>query len=217
MTFNEWTDAINHLATTAAILIGGGWALFRYGRNREDEIQGVLDHAGHEALRLADGRTYVRIAVRFHNTGEVPIYPWWTRGIVCKMLPYQELPQIVDGDCDWPAIEHTCYLHAGEDFIVEPGETTTWWLGHVIAADCDVVAFQTYVYCAAKTFEDPEQYGFPKPPATLDLAAADTIQDDPKWVNSTYNWHTSSVVDLREAGKAQDVRGPVLHVPPAAA
>ena len=74
--------------------------------------------------------------------------------------PTRDLPEAVRGDRAWPAIDHVCYSHEGEMFVVEPGETGTWWLGHVVPADCEVVELQTRVFCSGQELEHPEELAF---------------------------------------------------------
>lgn len=152
--WKDYVDIIKSGVETLAILLGGGWAVWRFWIRRERHPKADIRHDV-ECFQLSKGQYLVHVAIIVKNVGSVLMEPTLLIVRLLQVLPLDDEMQdrLVSGKAlvrsdtrrgDWAGIgEHELKWPAHE-IRIEPGESHVFVFDFHV--DCDIDAFQVYSY-----------------------------------------------------------------------
>ncbi len=149
-----WADAAANAAQALAILIGGGWAFWKFGLNREEWPRATLEQAI-APQPLDEQQSLLRVLVGVKNAGKVLIDVEEVRVDVYHVLPLTEetkqalrenaLIPADESEATWPCIESRKRTWESGEARIEPEESESFGFDFVVPADVQTIFVYSYV------------------------------------------------------------------------
>jgi hypothetical protein len=181
----DWLDAregalsaVSSLLTSAAILVGGGWALRQYWKRRDPHPKARVRHAvTHRPLDMA--RTWMRVELSIENCGAclLNLKSGLTR--VNQVLPLRgpfpsRMSPPFGRELDWPQLHGDATDWT--ELRIEPGESDSVSYDFLLAGDVRTVLIYSHV-------------------------------ENRSYRHSTIGWQTSTIYHIDESGYAAHASG----------
>lgn len=149
-------STIQALVTSAAILVGGGWALAKFGWRRERYPKAILQHTA-LITRLDEQRFFCRIDLTINNCGSKLIC---LESILSRIQQIEPLPNTGDGifepdptsaapEIEWPALQTRDHSFGNGERQIEPGESDTLQFDYILPVGVNTI--QAYSYVSNRT------------------------------------------------------------------
>ncbi len=150
----DWSDTVANAAQVLAIVVGGGWALWKFGLNREEWPRATLEQAIAKQP-LDQERSLLRVLVGVKNAGNVLIDIEVVRVDVYQVLPLaEEAKTALDAgtlipddevEAQWPCIESRERTWTSGEARIEPEESEPFGFDFVLPADIETIFVYSYV------------------------------------------------------------------------
>jgi hypothetical protein len=157
-----WSDVASSLAQVLAIVVGGGWALWKFGLHREEWPRATVEQAI-TRQSLDDQHLLLRVLVTVKNAGSVLIDMEEVRVDVSRVRPLAaetkkalESGTLVPADeaeATWPFIDSRKRLWEPGEAGIEPGEGEPFGFDFVLPGDLEMVL----VYCYVRNVKQRER------------------------------------------------------------
>src|SRR5712664_200748 len=88
-TWKNWVDILQDVVQTLAIIVAGGWAIWRFWINRERHPKADIQHSV-ECFPIGDSQHLVHVAITVKNVGSVLMKPTLLLVRILQVLPLDE-------------------------------------------------------------------------------------------------------------------------------
>jgi len=152
--FETWSDTLANATQALAIVVGGGWALWKFGLHREEWPRATLEQII-TTQPLDQQQSLLRVLVGVKNAGNVLIDVEQVRVDVYQVLPLADetkkaleegtLISSEESEATWPCIESRERSWSPGTARIEPEESEPFGFDFVIPADVKTIFVYSYV------------------------------------------------------------------------
>jgi hypothetical protein len=151
--FKEWAETIQHVATLAAIIVGGLWAVLHFRLRRQKWPRANIAHSALDHS-LPQGTRLLRVTLTVSNAGEVllrlkdglirihQMRPW-PIGLLESEADLSEKHCPDEEEYRWPSLVERHFSQQG--FELEPNETEKFFFDFFLKPDIRSVIIYSYV------------------------------------------------------------------------